>query len=935
MNTLDNNFISVIFKQNFGPLFDHYSDAVFVKNTNQVYTYLNNAASKMIGKDPIEILGHTDEDIFDPTTAAIISSVSKKVLTTLETITERRVYNEAENKRHIHSTISPFFDQDNNVLGTIGICHDLTKFQDLETALREREALLSLIFEQSKDVIFKKDRRGKYVIINKAGADLIGRKVEDIIGKTDHEIFPGDLADDIVAMDRKAIRTKESYKHDEMFDSPEGPKWFELSITPCVSVVDENMVTGVLGVSRDITNRLKIEEKLRKSQENLSTVINNTQDCIYFKNLKGKYKYINPAGAKFVGKEYEDIGEHDDYEIFDEETAMLIKSIDDEVMATEKPYSKENIFGNKNNIKYFNSTVQPAFSKQGELVGVVGISRDVTDIRQTQDALWDVEKRYHDLYEETPAIFITLDIEGTIKEVNRYGAEYLGYEVKELKNKKIFEFVPKVDVHGIKAALKKIVQKPGQLFTHKRRFIRKDGEIIWVKDYSRVILDMDGTIRIPVLSEDVTQAHELHEELDYNKKYDPKTGLMTTEEFVANVQKVIDASKNNQCSNTLCMISIDQTKAILESCGHKQRDDLLKEVSSIVTNAMGKSALIGKTSNQSISVLLEKNRITELMPRFIALLNAIQTFVFKTDNKSFDVTASLGVVDIVNINNANEIIRMGQQAISLASDLGGNRIYVWDPDDTDLDRKKKEIQAISLISDALKENRFVLYKQLITPLLDKFSGNHYELLIRMIDEDGSIVAPNSFLPAAERHSMVDRIDKWVIDHAFSWLVSEGKSLGKNDDISINLSGQTVSNENMMDYIHDKIIQYDVPTNRVCFEITESSAMTNLSLSINHIKSLTDVGCKFSLDDFGSGLSSFMYLKNLPVNYLKIDGSFVKDILEDEVSEVFVKSITDVGHVMGLKIIGEYVENEEIQNKLKELNVDFAQGYAIHKPEPLL
>jgi len=280
------------------------------------------------------------------------------------------------------------------------------------------------------------------------------------------------------------------------------------------------------------------------------------------------------------------------------------------------------------------------------------------------------------------------------------------------------------------------------------------------------------------------------------------------------------------------------------------------------------------------------------------------------------------------------VLSAADAACYAAKDAGRNRIHVYSSDDKTLAKRRGEMRWVNRINQALEEGQFRLYYQKIVSVKDVKEGEHYELLLRMADKSGKLIPPGAFLPAAERYGLSTRIDQWVVDTAMNWLETHPAKLKKLHLCAINLSGQTLGNETFLDNLLNKLEGSKVPAHKICFEITETSAIANLANAIRFIKKLRNKGCVFALDDFGSGVSSFGYLKNLPVDYLKIDGAFVRDIATDRIDKAMVKSINDIGQIMGKKTIAEFVENDNILQELKKLGVDYAQGYGIAKPRAL-
>jgi len=327
--------------------------------------------------------------------------------------------------------------------------------------------------------------------------------------------------------------------------------------------------------------------------------------------------------------------------------------------------------------------------------------------------------------------------------------------------------------------------------------------------------------------------------------------------------------------------------------------------------------------------LKEAARVTE------SLLKAVQEFRFVWGEKRFNLGVSIGLVCINDTSeNLTSVLRNADDACYGAKKAGRNRVYVYHEDDAELATRRREILTVVKIQRALEENRFLLYYQTIIPIDNHVDeGDHFELLLRMMNEEGQVLPPAAFLPAAERYNLSTKIDSWVINTAFQCLCNQPKFMERLHLCSINLSGLSLGDMEFLKFIKKQFEEINIPPEKICFEITETAAIANLTNATLFINELKNLGCRFSLDDFGAGMSSFTYLKNLHVDYLKIDGTFVKNIVDDIVDFAMVKSINEIGHVMGKQTIAEYVENDEIKGMLKEAGIDYAQGYGIGMPQP--
>lgn len=435
---------------------------------------------------------------------------------------------------------------------------------------------------------------------------------------------------------------------------------------------------------------------------------------------------------------------------------------------------------------------------------------------------------------------------------------------------------------------------------------------------------------------DLTESHELKKELTFQARHDALTGLMNRRAFEEHVKQVFNESDEGT-EHCLLYLDLDKFKVVNDSCGHVAGDELLQQISQLLQNEKRASDTLTRLGGDEFALLLEACPLEKAQEVANGLIEAIQQYHFYWEDKVFTIGVSIGLVPVRGrFIDFSELLSAADAACYRAKEEGRNRFHVFRHDDAEMSRRRGEVAWVSRIQEALDEDRMILYKQVIQPIAEKedWDKRHCEILLRMKDPDGNIIEPGQFLPAAERYNLMLSVDKWVIDRTFSWLSAQRDIVDQVSFCSINLSGFSITDSSFASYINGKLKDYDLPAEIICFEITETVAISNLVKATRFLDELHRLGFLFALDDFGSGVSSFSYLKNLPVDFLKIDGEFVRDIATNPINLAMVKSINEIGHVMGKKTIAEYVEDKQTVNLLKEIGVDYAQGFIFSRPEPL-
>jgi diguanylate cyclase (GGDEF)-like protein len=427
----------------------------------------------------------------------------------------------------------------------------------------------------------------------------------------------------------------------------------------------------------------------------------------------------------------------------------------------------------------------------------------------------------------------------------------------------------------------------------------------------------------------------LSQELSYQATHDQLTGLNNRESFEHRLYQALESAQNSGITHAVCYLDLDHLHIINDSFSLDVGDELLRKIASTLKRGRRRDDMAARLGGDEFALLLNDCDLGQARNIVEKLHSEISNIHLDKGNKVLNITAGIGLTPITGDEKApTTIIRTAEAACAIAKEKGLNILHIADEADEELKERLEEVLLVSDINLALEEDRFKLYYQKIAPLQPESStGQHYEILLRMLSEDGVIYAPNKFLPAAEHYHLTPKIDCWVIRKCAEILKNNPIQLDDLSLCSVNLSGLSLGNDEVLDCILDSFVSGPIAPEKICFEVTETAAILRLEAAIKFITSLKARGFLFALDDFGSGYSSFAYLRNLPIDFLKIDGTFVKNMDSDQLNKTMVKTISELGKSMGIKTIAEFVENEAIHKCLKELKIDYVQGYLIGRPHP--
>jgi len=836
------------------------------------------------------------------------------------------------------------------ILAALGIGLAITVVVIRKISKAEDALVAEVTLQSIDDAVITTDASGHISYINGKAAVLTGHPSEFAVGKPFASVFQcfvtstphADIAiyDTVTNHDRTACQRGEA----TLISADGRHMIIDYSVSP---IGDRgNGKLGSVVVFRDISERKQMIEQLRKSEERFALVMRGTNDGIWDYNLETGQIYFSPRWTEMLGyregefgnsfRAWQDIIHPDDL-------GKALVTWTDCMNGSRESFTIEYRMRTRDNRwKWIQCRGLASLVAGRAPVRLAGSHTDITERKLAEQALFEAKEHAEVTLHSIGDAVITVDTAGCVTYMNPVAVSLSGWPAGEAVGTPVGDVIRIVDEdagHTMEDLVKQCLQQ-NTVVTHQDQIvlISRNGTRHAIQQTAAPIRNRKGIITgVVTVLRDVTTERTLKKELYWQATHDRLTGLINRTEFEQQLDNAIRQARQTSVEHALLYLDLDQFKVVNDTCGHVAGDELLRQLANLLGQQVRSADTLARLGGDEFGVLLKRCQIPKAMSIAHVLRETIKDFRFAWDNKTFEIGVSIGVVPITSSSGSrNELLSAADIACYAAKDLGRNRVHLYEQNDNELALRHKEMRWVSRITKALQEDRFVLYRQIITPLLDPSGSNlHQEILVRMLDENGKLVPPGAFIPAAERYNLMPAIDRWVIRTLFAAIDGMYDPAAAGGPVfTINLSGTSVNEEGFMSFIHDQFRRFDINPANICFEITETSAIANLSHASEFIRETKEMGCLFALDDFGSGLSSFGYLKNLPVDYLKIDGQFVKDLVEDPIDEAMVRSINDIGHVMGMQTIAEFVENEAILRRLTDIGVDYAQGYGIAMPEPL-
>jgi diguanylate cyclase (GGDEF)-like protein/PAS domain S-box-containing protein len=682
------------------------------------------------------------------------------------------------------------------------------------------------------------------------------------------------------------------------------------------------------------------EEQLKNSELRYRDLFENVVDGVYIASRDGEMITVNPALVEMLGydsvQDLKQSGRTTDRYVNPADRARALSRLEADGFVRNFEYRLRCKNG-KEIVVLENS--RAIYDDEGQFVAHEGTITDITERKVAETRVFEEKERAQVTLQSIGDGVITTDADGRVDYINPVAQALTGWDVRGATGKPINEIMSIVNEQTRKPVNNPVTRclKEGRVITLSENsvLIDRDGKEVPVQDSVAPIRDRLGNIiGAVIVFHDVSRESRLFRQLAYQASHDTLTGLINRREFENRLEQALEGvHANSSPSHAILYMDLDQFQVINDTFGHTAGDELLREVTELVRENIRNTDVLARLGGDEFGLLLyacDEQRAIDVAEK---IRDVIENHRFGWKDSVTKIRCSIGVVIVDDKNlSAAELLSSADVACYSAKDSGRNQVLLYQGSNASM--RHEEMKWVSRITNAIDDKRFELFYQPIIGIRreNTDSWGHYELLLRMRGEDGELVNPGAFVPAAERYNLMPTIDRWVIREALTRLADrDSRADQAKFTLAINLSGTSLSDDRFLEFVTDELQNAGLPDKAICFEITETAAISNLSRVVHFMQTVKSLGCMFSLDDFGSGLSSFTYLKNLPVDYLKIDGQFIHNVAEDRVDESMVKAINEVGRAMGIQTIAEQVESKEVLDKLGEIGVEYAQGFYIARP----
>jgi diguanylate cyclase (GGDEF)-like protein/PAS domain S-box-containing protein len=800
------------------------------------------------------------------------------------------------------------------------------------------EDRLHLILDNVPAMVAYFDADWRLQYLNQSAADWFGLSRVTSIGKQLRQLMDSAVFARIEANFVRAYRGEScTYQRKHRFDDGTLGH-ISVNLMPDIDATGE--VVGVYSLISDITAAVRAHTDLTVAKERLDHALQASRLAFWDADVVSGKIFLSSAWADLIGQPAASavvtLGDllaltHPDDQVLARQALRgILKRQPADTSGTELRVMTRSGWWKWIEIRG-NASARDANNRAVRMTGTVA---DISPRKHIENSLRSKESQLRLVLDNVPAMIFYLGTNLRFVLANKRYADFFGRDPEDMVGMHIRDVIGLATYRKYRSYLEAVLA--GAPVSYKRDVQRADGSVRFIEVSLVPHIDVDGQVLgCYSLSRDVTENVEAESRISHLTQHDALTDLLHRSELEARLRALSDGQP--AARHVLLYINVDLLKVVNDSCGHAAGDEALRHVARILRERVGGAHLMARMRSDEFGVLLENCAVPQAAEQAEMLRAAVSDLRFVWKDRTFAMSVSIGLVPLEGQPSA-DLLAAGDAACRAAKNKGRNRISLFESGDNELAFRRNQIDWRDRILNAIETDRFRLYAQPIVPLRDLPPGAapHCEILLRMLDAGDKVIAPMAFLPAAEHFGLMPRVDRWVVASTFEVLFATNQRAGGGPDmvVSINLSGQTLGDEHFPDFVHEQFSRYPINPCAICFEITETAAISNLGQAIRFINEFKRIGCKFSLDDFGSGMSSFSYLRNLPVDFLKVDGSFIRSLQHDPLDYAMVESINHIGHLLGKATIAEFVENAETRALLANIGVDFVQGYFIGKPRPV-
>lgn len=839
------------------------------------------------------------------------------------------------------------------VHGLQGTIQEITQRREQQMALEAAQARLRAMYETTPAMLHSIDAQGRLLHVSDAWLAGLGYRRDEVIGRP---------SSDFMTDESRARAIREVLPR--FFATGRCDEVPYQMVTSTGEIVDvllsailERDSTGQsvrsLAIIKDVTQRRRAERELAREHERLRNLIEGTNAGTWEWNVQTGEVIVNPRWAAILGWSIEELGTvtnqfRADISHPDEltQTRLLLR---DHFAGRSDAYVTEVRLRHREGHWVWVEDRGRLITRtaDGRPEWVFGVHIDISERKRRDEALLRLSAELaeqHELMRVTLRSIgdavITTDASGLISWLNPVAERMTGWLSSEALGRPLMQVFHIVNEETREPAPDPVAacMEEGRIvgLAQQTLLISRHNTEYGIQDSAAPILNSEGEmLGVVLVFHDVSEQRRLSGEMTYRATHDALTGLVNRAEFETRMLRTLRHAQENDSYHALMYIDLDQFKLVNDACGHAIGDQLLQQVSKLLADAIRARDTLARLGGDEFAIILEHCTMDQASRVAQKICDRMDAFRFVHEDRRFRIGASIGLVPVdKRWTSTSAIQQAADTSCYAAKEAGRNRVHAWFDTDAAMRARNHEIQWTSRIESALDGDGFELFAQRIECLTPQARGIHAEVLLRLRNADGSLVLPGSFLPAAERFHLISRVDRWVLSRSVGWL-RDLPSPDCVESLSVNLSGQSVGDRAFHAWVYDLFAEVgpEVCT-RLCLEITETAAVTNLADAAVFIRQVRAAGVKVSLDDFGAGASSFGYLKALPVDYLKIDGQYIRNLVNDKLDDATVRCFVDVARLTGLKTVAEFVDNAEVLSRLQVIGVDYAQGYLLHRPEPI-